>query len=463
MPGFALMLVATLAFGVLAFGSVYPWAYWVVAIASAELGLWAIIIGRAWNDWRVWRLAGALAMVAAAIALQLVPLPDGALAILSPRAHEVLGQAELAYAARHTNWHPISLAPWDTLTALALFLAFALLLVGATRALRYLNLLTLVSQLTLLALVLGLIGIVQKVASGPGPTLIYGFWEPQFEGDSFGPFVNRNHYAGWVVMIVPLIAARVVAAVDWLRAPGGRAGTWRSWIGSPVMGPAVFSLCVVLVLGIAVVLSGSRSGIASLAVGLVVLGLFVARRAGGARAGAALALGVPILLAAAMAWAGYDAARTRFEQAPAEIGDRVAVWSDTVRLVQDFPAAGVGLGAFGKAMAVYQTAPTHTLFVQAHNDYLQVLAEGGVLVAVPALAVLWFVLRGIWRRFRAGDDEPARFWLRAGAVAGLAAIAAQSLVEFSLQKPGNTVLFVMLLALALHRPGQGTSSDANRI
>ncbi len=464
MPGFALMLVATLAFGVLAFGSVYPWAYWVVAIASAELGLWAIIIGRAWNDWRVWRLAGGLALVAIAIALQLVPLPDGALAVLSPRVHAVLEQAELAYAARHPAWHPLSLAPWNTLTALALFTAFALLLVGATRALRYLNLLTLASQLTLLALLLGLVGIVQKVASGSGATLIYGFWEPQFQGDSFGPFVNRNHYAGWVVMVVPLILARVVAAFDWLRRPGaGRVGTWGSWLGSPVMGPALFSLSVVLILGIAVVLSGSRSGIGSLAVGLVVMGLFVARRAGGARTGAALALGLPLLLAAAMAWAGYDAARTRFEQVPAEIGDRIAVWSDTVRLIQDFPVAGVGFGAFGKAMGVYQTAPTHTLFVQAHNDYLQVLAEGGVLVAVPAVLVLGLVARGIRRRFRAGEDEPARYWLRAGAVAGLASIAAQSLVEFSLQKPGNTVLFVLLLALALHRPSHDTSPDANRV
>jgi O-antigen ligase len=114
-------------------------------------------------------------------------------------------------------------------------------------------------------------------------------------------------------------------------------------------------------------------------------------------------------------------------------------------------------------MAVYQTAPRETLFVQAHNDYLQVLAEGGILVVVPALAALVLVIHGIWRRFRAREDETARYWLRAGAVAGLAAIAAQSLVEFSLQKPGNTVLFVVLLAVALHRPSRGNDWDANRV
>jgi O-antigen ligase len=464
MPGFGLILIVTLSFGVLAFGSVYPWAYWLVAVASAELGLWAIMLGRAWNDWRVWRLAGALALVAVAIGLQLVPLPPAIFSFVSPNAHGVLQQYELAYATRQAGWHPISLAAWDTAVALALFTAFGLLLVGSIRALRYMNLMTLVSQLTILALLVGLVGIVQKALASSENPLIYGFWRPQFQGDGFGPFVNRNHYAGWVVMALPLIAARMIALTESLG--GGHSslsGAWRRWVASQEAGQAAFAAAVVFVLGISVVLSGSRSGLASLAVVLVVLGAFVAHRVGRWRRRFVFALSVPVLLAAVMAWAGYDIAMRRLQQVPVEILDRVSVWSDTVRLIGDFPIAGVGLGAFAKAMAVYQTAPTHTLFVQAHNDYLQLMAEGGALVVLPALAVLFLVGQGIWRRFSKGDDEPARFWLRAGAVAGLCGIAVQSLVEFSLQKPGNTVLFVVLVALALHRPSRGTSDDANRI
>jgi O-antigen ligase len=464
MPGFGLVLIATLSFGVLAFGSVYPWAYWVVAVASAEMGLWAVILGRAWNDWRVWRLAGALAVVGVAIAVQLVPLPAAVISWVSPNAHAVLERYELGYAAREAGWHPISLAAWDTATALALFTAFALLLVGCVRALRYMNLMTLVSQLTILALIVGLVGILQKALASAENPLIYGFWRPQFQGDGFGPFVNRNHYAGWVVMVVPLIAARVFALSESLG--GGHrdmAGAWRRWVASPEAGQAAFATAVVLVLGISVVLSGSRSGLVSLAVVVAVLGAFVAKRAGRWPTRFALALSVPVLLAAVMAWAGYDIAMRRFEQVPVEILDRVSVWTDTVRIIGDFPIAGVGVGAFSKAMAVYQTAPTHTLFVQAHNDYLQLMAEGGALVVLPVLVVLFLVGQGIWRRFSVGDDEPARFWLRAGALAGLAGIAVQSLVEFSLQKPGNTVLFIVLVALVLHRPSRGHSDDANRL
>lgn len=458
------MLMATLAFGVLAFGAVYPWAYWVVAVASAELGLWAILLGRAWNDWRLWRLAKVLALVGLAIGLQLVPLPPVVFDVVSPEAHRVLAEYEIGYALRQAGWHPATLSVWDTTVALALFVSFALLLVGTVRAMRYENLLTLVSQLTILALIVGLVGIVQRVASTPGETLIYGFWRPQYEGEGFGPFVNRNHFAGWVTMVLPLVAARVIATSEAIGGLGGSFHlTWRRWVASPEAGRAAFGVTVVLVLGAAVVLSGSRSGIGSVGVAMAVLGGFVAWRAGRARTRFALALGLPLALAAVMVWAGYDFAAERFARVPAEIADRVSVWTDTWRIARDFPIAGVGVGAFATAMAVYQTAPRHTLFVQAHNDYLQVLAEGGVLLAIPALVALVLIAQGIWRRFRAREDETARFWLRAGAVAGLTAIAAQSLVEFSLQKPGNTVLFVVLLAVALHRPSRGLDPDAHRL
>jgi O-antigen ligase len=101
-------------------------------------------------------------------------------------------------------------------------------------------------------------------------------------------------------------------------------------------------------------------------------------------------------------------------------------------------------------MLVYQTAGRPVMYAQAHNDYLQVLAEGGAIVAVPAAVLIVLIATGIRRRIAMGSD-PASYWIRAGAVAGLAGIAAQSAVEFSLQMPGNTVMFVLLLAIALHR------------
>ena len=112
-------------------------------------------------------------------------------------------------------------------------------------------------------------------------------------------------------------------------------------------------------------------------------------------------------------------------------------------------------------MLVYQTASRPWMYAQTHNDYLQLLAEGGVLVVIPSLVVLALVLTGIRRRLTLEADQPLTWWVRIGAIAGLAGIAAQSAVEFSLQMPGNTVLFVLLLAIAMHRPLSGSRQPSS--
>ncbi|HEX5635105.1 MAG TPA: O-antigen ligase family protein, partial [Gemmatimonadales bacterium] len=129
---------------------------------------------------------------------------------------------------------------------------------------------------------------------------------------------------------------------------------------------------------------------------------------------------------------------------------RKNIWTDSAAVIRDFPVTGTGLNTFGTAMIRYQTSQTDQHFQEAHNDYLQVLVEGGLLVGLPALAAFVLAIRAIRRRFRAGDDDAMTYWVRAGAATGLAAIALQAIVEFSLQMPGNAALFVVLLAIAMH-------------
>ena len=131
-------------------------------------------------------------------------------------------------------------------------------------------------------------------------------------------------------------------------------------------------------------------------------------------------------------------------------------------IIRDFPVFGTGLGTYERAMLLYQTKGREVMYAEAHNDYLQIAAEGGLLVGVPVIATLVVIGIIIRRRLVAGDDDPLTYWIRVGAVAGLAGIAAQSIVEFSLQMPGNRVMFVLLLALAMHRPSR-RSVHANRV
>ena len=271
-------------------------------------------------------------------------------------------------------------------------------------------------------------------------------------GNPFGPFVNRNHFAGWMAMVIPLVSGyawglrRAAVEAD----PGIRG--WTRW-GSSVEGNRFLLVSVaVLVMAVAVVLTQSRSGMVSLAFGLVLLVWFIVRQMP-SRSGRVLAVvSLFVILTAAVAWAGTDRVVARFRLAPDHATGRLSAWRDTVQIVSDFPWFGTGLGGYARAMLVYQTVGRDVMFAEAHNDYLQLAAEGGVLVVVPAAAVLGLFVAGVRRRLAAGDEEIVTYWVRRGAVAGLCAVAAQSLVEFSLQMPGNAALFVVLAALALHRP-----------
>ena len=91
---------------------------------------------------------------------------------------------------------------------------------------------------------------------------------------------------------------------------------------------------------------------------------------------------------------------------------------------------------------------------EAHNDYLQLAAEGGLLLGAPIVFTAAALMRDVRQRF--AGSHGSSYWIRLGAVAGLGAIALQSTVEFSLQMPGNAALCAVLGGIALHRDPRST-------
>lgn len=450
---FGVLLLLALAWGVFAFGGVYPWAFWPLAGVSAVLGAWAARRGDAWGDPRTRTLALALLGVAAAMAIQLVVLPYGMVEMLSPGFDGLFARSVLGYRA--PAWHALSIDPAATLVVLGLAVSLGLLLVGLVRTVRSIGSEWLVLRLMGIGVALALVGIVQRAVLEPEHMLVYGFWEPRQGGQPFGPFINRNHFAGWMVMILPLVLGYSCAAVQLARKPrlpGWKA--WLAWLPTVEANRVVLVVVAAVVMGGALALTRSRSGLAALAAALVVLGYFVVRRAP-TRQVRVLGIGyVSVMLVAAAAWAGVDQIALRFGRASTEIGSRWQAWRDTLGIIRDFWPVGTGMGGYDNAMLVYQSQGRELMYAQAHNDYLQIAAEGGVLVTIPVILLVAVVVRTIWHRMTSGDDDVLTGWIRAGAVAGLCGIAVQSLVEFSLQMPGNAVTFVVLLALALHRPGR---------
>ena len=165
-------------------------------------------------------------------------------------------------------------------------------------------------------------------------------------------------------------------------------------------------------------------------------------RAGGAAA-------VAVLVTAA--FLNFEGLTQRIENtvAGSELGTtgRVTIWLETLRIVRDFPLLGTGVGTFADAMFIDQRLAREVLFNNAHNEYLQLLTEGGA--ALLTLALAGVVLLANAARLRVGADAGAHRFLRIGACAGLAGVAIQSVWEAGLRAPANLLLAALIAGIAV--------------
>lgn len=439
------VLVATIAWSIFAVGGVYAWAAVPIIVLGVTLAaLTRPQIGRSMET----RLLDRTLLAAIGLAtLQLLPLPQAARVLVSPQHH--FARAELLVGPG-SEWQSLSLDPWSSAYAVAL-LATAVLVFWSSR---YLcgsgHAYRIVTAIAIIGLLAGLTAIVQQAGDH---TKIYGYWQPIDEGARpFGPFVNRNHFATWVVMAIPLAAGYVVASffdrrglpfvpdeiATFIRSLGSRA----AWVA---VSAAVMSL--------ALVASTSRSGLIAFMISLAV-GMAMGRRRFDRRTAIWLTVWFFALLIFLGTYGRVEPLLSRAEETlVVGTGGRSEIWHDTIAMIQDFWLTGTGVGAYQTAMLIYQRTNRLMFTNQAHNQYLQMMAEGGLLVVVPAaLAIVAFV-RLFFIRLR--RDTSQSIWLRVGGATALIAVAVQSFWETGLRMPANGILFAVAAAIAVHRPSTG--------
>ena len=456
------------AWGVFAFGAVYPWAYLPLAAAAALLGivLWKQTTNRAQGLPRPILLG--LGGIAAGATLQLIPLPAAVRTVLSPSADLVLRTIDLSFAASAATGgplvHALSIDPSATWRGLLLLASFTLFLAGLVPFFGRYGVRSIVAPLVTLGVAVAIIAIAQKALLGDGAATgmrIYGFWKPRYMLTTpFGPFVNRNHFAGWMLLVLPFTAACLLGAAE--QGVFNRRGGWRErllWLSTPRGGQLQLTALAVLVMGLSLVMSQSRSGALCFAIAMAVAALAAARRLRSKTMRLGIAGALMLVVVLSVVWSDVRISDRFAFRVDDSIRLRRDIWSVTAQIIRDFPLTGTGLNTFGIATLAYQVVHLDMHFAEAHNDYLQLAAEGGVLVTAPALVALVVTARTIWRRFAERDSRGGSFWPRLGAVTGMIAIALQSLVDFSLQMPGTALLFVVFLAMALHQPRSETPSS----
>lgn len=408
-----LLLLTPLPYGTVEPWSVTAWELWIFATTL----LWGVLSA----------IEGKISLSRNPLMLPLVGLLLFALVQLLPLVSGD-GRHTLSYDASATSQTALRL-----LAFILFFILFATFV--STEGRRTL----VVNAIIGLAFIIALIGIGQSYI---GKAL--------WQRGTFGPFVNRNHFAGFLEMGLGLAGGLLA----------GR-GVKRDQV--PIYG------CIIAVLLAGLVVSASRGGMLAFVAEAIFL-FIVARperdtdsgeaRPAVLRRAAALVLFI-VMVSGVMILTGPEDLISNFSSLSIKTGTEVQVspnqnltdqyrrrdiWATTVQMIKDHPLAGVGLGAYPLAYTRYDQSSGVQRVEQSHNDYLQIVADMGIIGGLLALS---FIALLFWRSFAALRTRDRRHRaIVIGALTGCFAIAVHSFVDFNLQVTANAQLFLALSALA---------------
>lgn len=445
------------------YGTVEPWS---IALFDAAIflltALWAVE-GALRGGWfvREHRLLLPLCALVAYSFLQNLPLP--------------VGDALAASVGVNDTWRAISADPYETrlvtLRLLALTLAGALLMRYLSNERRFR---ALVWCIVGVGVASALFGILRQTTHRGEQGFLLAYLVP---GSGYGQFINKNHFAFLMEMALGLVLGLLVGGVARERALAYLAAAlplWTALILCGSRGGVLALLCQSLFLALLFSINLAAQARSSEAIASSHSWLGVALRSAALRLALVLFIGVGVVVG--MMWVGGDPLAERMEAARTEIlsgtsdgrirTGRADIWRATLELIKSNPLTGVGFGGYWVAISRYHDASGLQTPQQAHNDYLELVASGGI---IGLLLFGWFVVaflkrvREVLKTFRRGFRRA----VLTGALAGLFGVAVHSLVEFGLHVTVNSLICVALIVLAtapnmLSAPEQTPQGDDSR-
>jgi O-antigen ligase len=394
--------------GPMAFGAVEPWAVFILETGTVLLFiLWA-------------------ARQAFSSELQIAPSP------LFPPMLAFALLVVLQIALRLTAYR------YATFFHARLYCAYALLCFLVVQCLRRSwQVRTLAWGFSIYGFAVALFALVQGLSSNGK---LYWLRTPRLGGWIYGPYVNHNHYAGLMEMLLP------IPLVFGFTRYGSNSRKALAAGAALLMAGTIF-------------LSGSRGGMLAFAAQITLFAavLLLQRKAGRM----VLSLGVFLVLAiGVLAWLGGGELSERIASVRAETrmelsgAMRVNIDRDALKMFKHKPILGWGLGTFVEVYPQFRTFYTNFFIDKAHNDYLQLLVETG---AVGFAIMLWFLITAYL-----GALKKLKNWtvdtngaMGLAAILGVTGILVHSFLDFNLQIPANAALFYVLCTLAAMEPRFG--------
>jgi O-antigen ligase len=443
-------IVILLALAPLAIGSAYPAAY--VPLLVGAYGAGAYSLYRSYSQ----RASGVvltevpglrlLVAVMGLVVFQLVPLPPWLLSWVSPGAFSFYNDPALV-PLHGWQWRTITASPADTARGLVFLAGMTLLYASVYQEFDHPTWRRrLAKTVVLVGFAMTIEALVQQAYTA---NMIYGLYQPRWDWAVFGPYVNRNLFAGYMLMAVPLGVGLTVEAFEGLRHAWGRRRR-HGWLalGDPEASTFLRWAAVSMTLVVGLWATRSRGAVLGLLVWAIAASLFARRRL-------LTLVGVVLIVGLGVAWLGVEANLGAFRGRGYLDTPRLQIWTDSLRLFRLSPVFGAGFNAFGTALPPRQTVLKSEWIGTTHNDYLQVLVDLGVIGAALAAVLLWRLLRSGVRAARHGA-------FHAGLFGSLVAVLAHNLVDCNWQLPANAATFVAISALVMQPPSPALSSREGR-
>lgn len=447
------------------FGSADPWAYlFICLLVGVGVAAWLLsLVGDPRAQLRATLLTVALVVLLGFVLVQTLPLPHSFVKAVGPLSAEAqliraqifgeIGAEEFLPSSLKGNsgLAAISASPAATRRSLYLLAAYVgVFLVIANTFAKWKQVRGAAGAIVISSFIMTVFGLVQKFS---GTHDLYWFHTPRFGGSIFGPFTNRNHFAGYMNMAFGATLGLLLAA--------SRATTfkpfrnWReklAWLSTGRASRITLLSFAAVLTGATVLVTLSRGGIVSLAASLGVVGTFVAVRNAVPNRGRII-VAVVLLVVAAVVWLGWERVAeqlgTLAEVAKDPLStDRAVAARDALRIFTTSPLFGAGFGSFQHVFPVFQSQSIQFgRWLHAHNDYVQLLAEGGVMGTSLVLLAGALFVRTVHTGFAKATAEGRL--LVGGLSVGVLAIALHSFVDYSLHKPANALLLAALCGMSI--------------
>ncbi|MCI0469170.1 MAG: O-antigen ligase family protein [Nitrospirae bacterium] len=404
----------------LLFGAVENWSIAVIGILTAASFIFFIFSLKSDSE----QLSGFKIIIAFVILLavypllQLIPLPVSLISIFHPLFKDIIN----ILPEVNQSYHSLSIYPFATEMELSRNIIYLMVFSMAALGLRDRNNMhNILKAIVIFGFILSIFGILQKAAWNGK---IYWFRELTQGGVPFGPFVNRNHFAGFIGMILPLSLGIGFISRD----PNKK----------------VMYIFFSVVMGIALFFSLSRGGIVSFFASMIMFSFIVFAKTLSTRRLVPIVMFL-VALFSYLIYLGVTPIIDRFSQTDIANEQRLLVWQGTYTAIKDYAFFGSGLGTYRYVFKIYQPDNIAGYYDHAHNDYLELLLEAGIVGAAIVFLFIAYILRMLLRV----DLTTRRNYLTAGYISSLTAIAAHSIVDFNLHIPSNALLLSLILGISV--------------